>query len=147
MENNKELKCKLEEMAASMGYEVHKKFKKEIDPIYKVFTLIIIFGFLTVTTIMGTYLAISLNNNTNNINNVPQKIIYVNGIIEKPVIIKERKKTCSILDKKKGFEYIKTIKRKNRIYEYYRSKNKKVWEFYTVAYEKGDYNGCKFQRK
>ena len=53
----------------------------------------------------------------------------------------------TILDKKKGFEYIKTIKRKNRIYEYYRSKNKKVWEFYTVAYEKGDYNGCKFQRK
>ena len=118
----KELKCKLEEMASGMGYEVKKKFKQEIDPIYKIFQLLIIFGFLTVFTIMGTYLTINLTNKTNDCS---QKIIYVDRIIETEKQI--------IIPKTRGLTYFKTVIRNGREYRYYKKVTGDTWEFYTVA--------------
>jgi hypothetical protein len=42
------LKCKLEQIASSMGYEVRKKIDEELSPIHRLFNILIIFGFLTV---------------------------------------------------------------------------------------------------
>ena len=52
---NDDLKCKLEQIASSMGYEVRKKIDEEISPIHRLFNILIIFGFLTVFTIMGFF--------------------------------------------------------------------------------------------
>ena len=37
--------------------------------------------------------------------------------------------------KTKGFEYIKSVVRNGRLYEYYRKKDSDVWEFYTVSHK------------
>ena len=138
-----ELKCKLEEMAAGMGYEVRKKFKKEMDPIYKIFQILIIFGFLTVFTIMGTYIASSFKSSEKIVYVdkpiVTEKIVYVDRyidraveeIVEKP-IIKEVIKYVNI-PKTKGLKYQKSIIRNGRKYKYYRKDFGDTWEFYTIA--------------
>jgi hypothetical protein len=51
------LKCKLEQIASSMGYEVRKKIDEELSPIHRLFNILIIFGFLTVFTIMGSFVS------------------------------------------------------------------------------------------
>jgi len=150
-----ELKCKLEEMAAGMGYEVRKKFKKEMDPIYKIFQILIIFGFLTVFTIMGTYIASSFKSSEKIVYVdkpivtekivyvdkpiVTEKIVYVDRyidrvvekIVEKP-IIKEVIKYVNV-PKTKGLKYQKSIIRNGRKYKYYRKDSGDTWEFYTIA--------------
>ena len=125
-----ELKCKLEEMAAGMGYEIKEKFKKEIDPIYKVFQLLIIFGFLTVFTIMGTYLTISLSNN-NKVICTDKKEIFV----PMPMPIITEKIVVKVIEKTEGLTYFKTVIRNNREYKYYKKVQGETWEFYTVATE------------
>jgi hypothetical protein len=140
----KELKCKLEQMAAGMGYEVKKKFKKEMDPIYKLFQILIIFGFLTVFTIMGTYLTISLNKKeiiyVDKIVYVDkpiitEKVVYVNKYIDK-IIEKEKivyKTKYRKISKTKGLKYQKTVIRNGREYKYYKKTTGDIWEFYTIA--------------
>jgi hypothetical protein len=115
---NEELKCKLEQMASGMGTEVHKKIKKETEPIYTIFKMLIIFGFLTVFLILGTYMTISINK-TETI--IKDRIIYV----EVP---------CYIKDEKSDMPLIKTKIKGNRIWKYYRdTSNNKKWKFYTTA--------------
>ena len=122
-----ELKCKLEQMVY------------EMDPIHRLFVLMIVFGFLTVVTIMATYLTISLNNCPTPVNTTEPKIVYVDRVIEKTVY--EPFSNCEIQDKKKGLKYLKTTERNGRIYEYYKNDKRDIWEFYTVAYKKEYYNG------
>jgi hypothetical protein len=52
-----DLKCKLEQIASSMGYEVRKKIDEELSPIHRLFNILIIFGFLTVFIIMGSFVS------------------------------------------------------------------------------------------
>ena len=136
---DKELKCKLEEMAAGMGYEVKKKFRQEMDPIYKTFQILIIFGFLTVVTILGTYLTISLNKTPQII--VQEKIVYIDKIIEIPkvrkgIIYKDKiiyiykDKYCQ---RPEGVKYLYSKVRKGREYKYFNETDGKVWRFYTES--------------
>jgi len=118
--DEKELKCKLEELALGMGYEVKNKFKKEIDPIYSVLKTIIIFGFLTVFTIMGTY--ISINYMQNKSCEIPKNKTIIK---EKIVYIQE--------DIIKRMEFTGTKVKHGKIYKYYRNKVGSTWEFYTIA--------------
>jgi hypothetical protein len=54
-----ELKCKLEQVASGMGYEVKKKIDEELNPIHRLFQILIIFGFLTVFLVMGSFVSIA----------------------------------------------------------------------------------------
>lgn len=115
---NEELKCKLEQMASGMGTEVHKKIKKETEPIYTVFVMFIIFGFLTVFLILGTYLTITINT-TNSI--TKERIVYVTV-------------PCCEQENKNNMPLIKTKIKGDRLWKYYRdTSNNKRWEFYTTA--------------
>ena len=126
LENQNELKCKLEQMAAGMGYEIKAKFEKELDPIYKTFQTMIIFGFLTVVMVMGTYLAIYLSDKPDC--NIKPSIVYVEKIIEKKIFIKE--------DRTKNLKLFKTKIIKGRLYRYYKSNNiskEALFEYYTTS--------------
>jgi len=134
-DDKNELECKLREMASGMGYEIHKKFKKEFDPIHKTFQTLIIFGFLTVFMIMGTYLTISLTNTCHTCQE--PKIVYVdkyvNKYIQVPVETLVEVPVYVEIPKEKGLTLIKVRIKKGREYRYYRKDTGDKWEFYTVA--------------
>ncbi len=146
---DKELKCKLEEMAVGMGYEVKKKFKEQMDPIYKTFQTLIIFGFLTVFTIMGTYIAISFNKSPTIV--YQEKIVYQDKFVvtekikyvDKPIYINKEKIVVKYKYKKRnkcnkinGMKLHHTSIKKGRKYYYYRNlEDSNMFEYLTVAYK------------
>lgn len=122
MEEN-ELKCKLEEMAAGMGYEVRKKFKKELDPIYKIIQTLVVFGFLTVVMLLGTFY-FSTSNNKSPCCNQEKQIIY------KEKIVKVRTNVEDLFTDKDLFK-MKTMKGSK--YFYYKKHYKNKTFYFTKA--------------
>jgi len=113
----KELKCKLEELALGMGYEVKEKLKKEIDPIYSVLKTLIILVFVTIISMIASFTIIEYDKNNlyNTCVNQKEKIVYVKEDITKRMHL------------------VKTKVKNNNLYKYYRIKNNNIWEYYTIS--------------
>jgi len=124
-----ELKCKLEQMASGMGAELNGKFKEEINPLYKLLQTFIIFGFLTVFLIIGSFYMNTYNTNNCSIKTIEEPRVQ---IVEK-IIIKEVIKYRNIEDYFKDKYLFKVDIINGSKYFYYRKELKNKTYYFTKA--------------